>query len=182
MKVVVGSKNPIKLASSEQAFSTYFPNETIEYLAAETESGVSEQPMSVEETIRGAVNRAMNACRPGTDFSVGIEGGLSLYDIDGQEHGIEISWACVYDCRTGVHELASSAGFPIFPQILDQIKAGKALSEAMHDEYGFVNLGQRNGYIGWLSNDVITRQSSNFEAVLLALSSLCKEEKSDLGT
>lgn len=179
MNVVVGSKNPTKLASVKQAFDRYFDSQVIDYQTLETDSGVSEQPLSVEETIQGALNRAVNAAQAVTaDFSVGIEGGISFYTMNGHEYGVEISWVCVRDCTSGQSEIASSAGFPVFPKVVAHIKQGKTLSDAMAEEYGMQQLGQKNGYIGWLSDDEITRQSSNFEAVFLALGSLMKEAQS----
>lgn len=176
MKVVVASENPIKLASTKKAFLHYFMNEDIEFLSQASDSGVSDQPLTIAEAIQGAFNRAKNVCETDTDFTVGIEGGLSFHEVSGKECAIELSWVCVYDCKNDKYELASAPGFPVFPKIIDHIKAGNNLSQAMEAEYGLKNLGQQNGYIGWLSNDVITRESSNFEAVYLALSSLMKEE------
>jgi len=175
MNVAVGSKNPTKLASVKAAFDRYFPGNKITYVATETNSDVSEQPLSIEETIQGAVNRATNAQTDDADFSVGIEGGLSFYTVNGHVYGVEVSWVCVRNCRTGQSEIANSAGFPVFPKVVAHVKQGKTLSDAMAAEYGVVDIGMKNGYIGWLSGDVITRQSSNFEAVFLALSSLMKE-------
>jgi inosine/xanthosine triphosphatase len=175
MKVRVGSQNPVKMAAVRSAFSVRFPGETIEYEGVEAASGVSEQPMTIEETIRGARNRAMNAANHAAEFAVGIEGGLSLYDIDGREYGLEISWICVLDCRSGESEVASAPGFPVFPKVLEHIHRGLNLSDAMHKEYDIPEIGKGNGVIGWLSDDRITRESSNADAVLLALSSLLKE-------
>jgi non-canonical (house-cleaning) NTP pyrophosphatase len=87
-----------------------------------------------------------------------------------------MGWVCVRDNKTGLVEIANSAGFSVFERVLKHIEAGKNLSDAMFDEYGLENLGQKNGYIGWLSNDLTTRETSNFEAVYLALCSLMKEE------
>ena len=175
MEVIVASKNPVKLASKQQDFESYFTHEQIEYTCVEAASDVSEQPMSSEETIRGAINRATNASRREADFAVGIEGGMSFYKIDNREYGVEICWVAVVDCKTGEHEIACSPGFSVLPHIVERMHQGQNLSEAMEQEYGIKNLGQKNGYIGWLSNDFITRQSSNYEAILLALSSLAKE-------
>lgn len=176
LKVIVASKNPIKLASAQQAFETCFPDVTVELVAVEVSSGVSEQPMSGEETMQGALNRAVSAAHSDADYSVGIEGGMSFYTLNDREYGIEVCWVCVHDCKTGKHEIATGPGFPVFPNIIGLMHQGLNLTDAMQKEYGLTNLGQKNGYIGWLSNDAITRQSSNYEAVLLALSALVKEE------
>jgi inosine/xanthosine triphosphatase len=176
MRVIVGSENPVKIASVKRAFDRYFPNEKIQYIGQKTQSGVSDQPKSIHETIEGAVNRASNASSPDADFSVGIEGGISYYEIEGRKFAVEMGWVCVRDNKTGLVEIANSAGFSVFERVLKHIEGGKNLSDAMFDEYGLENLGQKNGYIGWLSNDLTTRETSNFEAVYLALCSLMKEE------
>jgi inosine/xanthosine triphosphatase len=177
MTVAIGSKNPTKLAAVERAFSDFFHDERINFTSAETESGVSEQPMSIQETIQGAVNRAIMSVRGGADYSVGIEGGLSFHDINGDERGIEISFVCVLDCKSGIYEIASCHGFGVFPRVLKHVRTGKSLSDAMDKEYGITEIGKNNGYIGWLSDNTITRESSAYDAVYLALSALSKEER-----
>jgi inosine/xanthosine triphosphatase len=179
MRVIVASKNPVKLGSSDKAFNRIFPKEQIEFITVETDSGVSEQPLKIEEARQGAINRAKNASQPDADYSVGIEGGLSFYEEEGEERGFEISWACVYDCKTGEWDIGSAPGFPVFRHVLKHVHEGKALSEAMEAEYGITNIGQQQGYIGWLTDNRITRESSNIDAVDLALSSLLKEARSD---
>lgn len=177
MKVIVASKNPVKVACTKQAFEMCFPDKKIGYTLVEASSDVSEQPMGQEETVRGAINRARNASSTEADFSVGIEGGVSFLQADdGRQHDIEICWVCVYDCKSEKYEIASSPGFPVLPNIVERLHKGQNLSEAMESEYGLKDLGKKNGYIGWLTNDAITRQDSNYEAVLLALSALVKEE------
>ena len=175
MKVVVASGNPIKMACTQKAFTEYFTDQKIEFDAQAADSEVSEQPMTIDEAIQGAINRAQNVASGQFDYAVGIEGGLSFHEVGGREHAIEISWVCVYDCQNNRYEIASAPGFPILPKVLGHIHQGQHLSQAMETEYGLKNLGQQNGYIGWLSGNKITRQSSNYEAVLLALSSLNKE-------
>lgn len=177
MKVIVASKNPAKLAAIQKAFTAYFPKQKLDFICQKTASGVSEQPLTIEETIQGAINRVRSCQNQKADFAVGIEGGISFYTLDDHEYAVEISWVCVLNCHTGVNEIACAPGFPVFPHVLKHIHAGKSLSAAMEDEYGLKNLGKQNGYIGWLSNNVVTRESSNFEAVYLALSSLMKEQR-----
>ena len=177
MKVVVGSQNPVKLASAERAFQKYFPNDSVEVRGTKTDSGVSDQPMTITETMQGAINRAKSASNSDADFSVGIEGGLSFHVAEGEEIGFEMSFVCVYDCKTGEYEISSSHGYRIYPHVLEQIKEGKNLSDAMHAEYGIAEIGKNNGVIGWLTNNEITRESSAHDGILLALSALLKEEK-----
>ena len=55
MKILVGSKNPVKIKSVEEAFSLYFQNFSVEGI--EVNSGVPVQPIN-DETYIGAQNRA----------------------------------------------------------------------------------------------------------------------------
>ena len=48
MKVIVGSKNPVKVGAVEEVFRRYWPD--CEVVGIEVESGVSAQPMSEKET------------------------------------------------------------------------------------------------------------------------------------
>ena len=80
MKILVGSKNPVKLKAVEETFGLYY--DSIEVIGLNVESNVSDQPIN-DETYKGAENRARslsilniekNLC---ADFFVGIEGGIS---------------------------------------------------------------------------------------------------------
>ena len=78
MKVIVASKNPVKINCAEIGFSQMFPDEMFEVEGLATSSGVSDQPVTNEETLTGAKNRASNAKEEikEADFWVGIEGGI----------------------------------------------------------------------------------------------------------
>ena len=56
MKILVASKNPVKVASVEEGFSKFFSDITTESI--EVDSSVSNQPIN-EETFQGARNRVM---------------------------------------------------------------------------------------------------------------------------
>lgn len=55
MKAYISSKSPVKHAAVEAAFARFGAN--VETIAEPTESGVSEQPRSLDETYEGALNR-----------------------------------------------------------------------------------------------------------------------------
>src|SRR5690606_21197126 len=80
MKIVVASENPVKLKAVESGFRAFFEGGEVEGIQAS--SGVSNQPLTEEETLEGARNRVMEARRLITDaeFWVGIEGGIQAVD------------------------------------------------------------------------------------------------------
>ncbi|MEM4702333.1 MAG: DUF84 family protein, partial [Archaeoglobaceae archaeon] len=71
MKIVVGSKNPTKIEGTRLAFEQFFGKVEIESVEIKTKN----QPFD-EETINGAIERAIRSYSDEFDFSVGIEAGL----------------------------------------------------------------------------------------------------------
>lgn len=56
MKIIVGSLNPVKLNATRNILMKIY--DTIEISSIDVDSGVSDQPFGLDETIKGAVNRA----------------------------------------------------------------------------------------------------------------------------
>ena len=77
-KVIVASTNPVKINATEIGFAKIFPGETFNVSGVSAPSGVPDQPMSDNETLKGAINRVENVSKlePSADYWVGIEGGL----------------------------------------------------------------------------------------------------------
>ena len=72
MKIIIGSKNPAKITAVKNVFLMKG-----EFVSLDIPSGVSEQPFSDEETIKGAINRAVGALKQGNgDIGIGLEGGV----------------------------------------------------------------------------------------------------------
>lgn len=168
----VASFNPVKIESTDLAFQAVFPRDHFHVFGFETDSGVSKQPMSDEETKTGAHNRAINLRQqfPDVKFWVGIEGG-SQEVVEGLEtfawvvimSGTKVSWS-----RT--------ASFILPPKVAELVHQGKELGEADDIVFGQSNSKQKNGSVGILTNDVITRTSFYYQAVVLALIPFLKKE------
>ncbi|MDO9615772.1 MAG: DUF84 family protein, partial [Bacteroidota bacterium] len=73
IKILVASKNPVKLDAVKEGLSVFLKQE-VTVLGGSVESGVSDQPESDVETLLGAESRVKNAQRlfPGFDFYIGI--------------------------------------------------------------------------------------------------------------
>jgi len=83
LHVAVGSKNPVKLNATRAGFSQMFPGRSVHVHGYAVPSGVPDQPVGHQETLQGAVNRALVAAAAHNsatkiDFSVGLEGGVVL--------------------------------------------------------------------------------------------------------
>jgi non-canonical (house-cleaning) NTP pyrophosphatase len=76
-KVIIASKNPVKIAVAEEAFRLVFPEGNFYFLAVDMGSGVSSQPFG-EQTRQGARNRleGIQRAHPDAHYFVSQEGGL----------------------------------------------------------------------------------------------------------
>lgn len=164
--IIVASENPVKITAVREAYARMFSDDACEVSGMAISSGVSHQPMSEEETRRGAVSRAAGAAAADAtaDFCVGIEGGVS----DTPEGISAFAWIAVRS-REGRVGLARSAGFFLPPAVAALIREGKELGEADDLVFGRVNSKQQNGAIGILTGDAIDRKSYYREAVIMAL-------------
>ena len=70
LKIIVASKNPVKVSGTLSGFQKMFPNEEFEIQGFDIDSGISDQPKTDTETFEGAMNRTVNAKRtcPQADF------------------------------------------------------------------------------------------------------------------
>jgi non-canonical (house-cleaning) NTP pyrophosphatase len=69
-KIVIASKNPIKVKATLSGFQQMFQDYSFEVEGVEVDSGVSQQPISETETIQGSLNRIKNIkeLKPEADF------------------------------------------------------------------------------------------------------------------
>lgn len=172
-KVVVASKNPVKIHAVTAAFRKMFPEEVFDIVGVAVPSNVGAQPKSHEETLMGALNRVKNAeiAHAGADFWAGVEGGI-------HDHGVEMeafAWVVVKsnDGRLGKGKTGS---FFLPTQVAQLIRQGKELGEADDIVFKRVNSKQENGAVGILTDDAINRTSFYTHAATLALIPLRNKE------
>ena len=164
MIVVVASENPAKILAVQQAFETAFKVE-VETRGVAVESGVAEQPMSDEETFRGALNRARNArlARPDADYWVGIEGG-----IEDTAKGMD-AFGWIYICSAEGESQARSATFPLPPTVVRRIQKGGELGPIMDELFQKTESKKKGGAVGLLTHGLITRDALYAEPLIMAL-------------
>lgn len=165
-KIIIASKNPVKIDATLSGFQKMFPNEKFEIEGVSVPSGVNDQPKSDSETFSGAWNRADNACKekPDADFCVGIEGGIEEKNSDTEA----FAWVII-KAKDGGFGKGRTGTFFLPPQIAELIKQGKELGEADDIVFGRTNSKQENGAVGILTGNVVDRTKYYTEAVVLAL-------------
>lgn len=164
-KVIIASKNPVKAHCTQNGFERVFPDYKIEVESCAVPSGVADQPMTDEETLQGAKNRAMNAKekQPDADFWIGIEGGID------EHNEVMEAFAWVYILSSNQSGKARTASFDLPKKIRTLIHDGIELGVADDMVFQRSNSKQKNGAVGILTKDLIDRASYYEPAVVLAL-------------
>ncbi|MBU2103494.1 inosine/xanthosine triphosphatase [Patescibacteria group bacterium] len=165
-RIVVASKNPVKINAALQAFELMFPDEKFESAGVAAASGVSDQPLSDEETYTGALNRLEEAKthEPSADFWVSFEGGAE--DKNGEIEAF--AWVLI-ESKDGILGKGRSATFFLPPAVAQLMREGKELGEADDIVFGLTNSKQDNGTIGTLTGGLVTRTSYYVDAGVIAL-------------
>ena len=169
MKIIVGSKNPAKLDAVREIIAHYPILHGAEIDGVAAASGVSEQPITQEETVLGAMNRARAAWNEGVRYSIGLESGLT--PVPYTKSGYMDFTACaIFDGET-IH-LGFSAAFEypvaftkrIFENGEDVNSASKALGFTSDPKIGYAE-----GMVGILTKNRLNRKSQAGQAVTMAL-------------
>ncbi|MFB6118380.1 DUF84 family protein [Halosegnis sp.] len=150
MYVAVGSGNPVKIAAVEAAL----PEARVE--AEPVESGVSEQPYGLTETVAGAETRAERALSGEYDLAVGLEGGVARYE------AAEGLWLVMWGAATDGERWGRGGGPSIrLPEaIAARVEDGEELGPVMDDVLGKEGVAREQGAAGVLTGGATDRQAA----------------------
>jgi inosine/xanthosine triphosphatase len=174
--IAVGSTRKPKLAAVRDAvdgmISLLSPGTSIEIVGMEVESGVNHTPLSREESMRGARQRAETLQKMAQEegrlwnYFVGLEGGLDSVMENGERRVFLESWAYVSD---GTRGHFGRSGAVELPEVLAEevFVNGTDLSIAIDRFAGEAGIRDAQGAWGVLSANKITRQEA-FRVALIA--------------
>jgi inosine/xanthosine triphosphatase len=168
MRINVGTKNPTKIDAVKETIADYDFLAGAEVVALEVESGIAEQPMTLKETIQGAINRAKNSFK-NCDYSIGLESGM--FKVPHTKTGyMDLGVCAIYDSKQ-IH-LGFSSAFEYPPKVMELVhKKGMNISEATlslgltKQEY----VGHAEGTIGIVSKGKINRKEYTKQSIVTAL-------------
>ena len=175
MKINVASLNSVKVGAVKETIQDYAFLKDASVVGVETQSGVSDQPKSIEEVIRGARNRAKSAFKD-CDLSFGIESGLMqvpytktgfmdfcacvIFDGDKFHVGLSSAW----ECPIKINEL-------IHGENLDMNQAVVKLGLSKDPK-----IGSSEGLIGLMTKNRVTRKEYTKQSIKMALIHLENKE------
>lgn len=169
-KVGVGTLNPAKLVAVEQALQQLWPQVSI--TSINVDSGVRAQPLSDQEAILGATNRAQLALASlDADLGIGVEGNT----VELAQGMFSTAWVAVVD-REGAIGLGSSGRFLLPAVVAQAVRQGAELGPLMDQLTGEENTKHKQGAVGILTNNLITRSAALETAVIFALTRFINPE------
>lgn len=163
LKVKVGSKNPVKIKAAKNVLEKIYTK--VQVKGVKVDPGVPSQPIGLEQTIKGAINRAKRAYQD-CDLSIGIESGLLKvpHTLTGY---IDLQWCATYNGKTIT--LGVSAGFEYPPKVIKEVKKGKEVGDIMDKITGIKNLGEKTGAIYYLTKGLLDRTKNTEQCILMAM-------------
>ncbi len=160
MTIFVGSTNPVKLNAVKLAVAEKYKK--AEVVGFETKSGVSDQPMTDEETKTGAINRAKSALEQGKVAQPGLKGEVLGIGLEGgvfiDEHNQMWStvWVAVADTQGEVY-LANGARVKVPSVIADLVHRGEEMGPVLQSLTGITDVRKKQGMFGIITKDFVSR-------------------------
>ena len=168
--VVVGSTIPAKLEPVRRVFSEVFPE--LEVRGLDVPSGVPDQPIGYEETLRGAKNRAQAAlATPGATWGLGLEGGVEFNLYGGWV--FNIAYVVRQDGRSGF----ARGGSILLPANVDRrVKNGEEFGLVIDDVAKLKDSKKAGGAVGYLTLGRVQRADFWRHTLELALPPFLRPE------
>lgn len=171
LRIIVGSKNPVKIAAAREAIASFYPQHKITCEGVHAPSGVDEQPMTTKETRLGAINRA-KYCQQHfqADFYVAMEGGVDLFDYG------PATFAYIAIVHNSQLRIGRSAELPLPQTVYQALAQGEELGHVMDKMFNTDNIKQKGGAIGLLTRNKANRQSTYTQALTLTMAPILNPE------
>ncbi len=175
MIIGIATKNPVKIRAVQTAMerlkATFsFTDSPVRYSTHAVASGVSDMPLSMDEMIRGARQRAQRLFEQGGfHWTLGLEGGVFNLAAWQQPETLMLqNWVCLYD---GVsYSYGCSAALPLPASFHKPLLEGGEELAAVIDRFaGKEDVRSNEGAFGVLSHGLYDRRQAFTQAVLNAM-------------
>lgn len=168
--VAVGSTNRIKI----QAAKNVLEHENIQVISCSAVSNVRPQPLSDEETLQGAINRAKDCLeKTNASHAIGLEGGVVFI----HDHPYLCHWGAIVDRNLNIY--FTNAPLIVLPKdYRDALLAGRDLDEIMHQSTGIAGLGAKEGAIGVFTQNRLNREQVLTQMVKALIGQYCYYQSS----
>ena len=168
IRITIGSKNAVKIDAVSELLGDYPHLKDATITSTEASSEVPEQPKSLREVVRGAMNRARNAFGD-CDYSFGIESGLMAVPYTKTGY-MDVCVCAIFD--GGEYHLGLSSAWEAPKEVASyMLNDGLDMNQAAH-KAGFTKnpkVGSAEGLIGIMTKGRLPRKEYTKEAIRTAL-------------
>ena len=167
MKIIVCSKNPVKIQAVQEAFDEYYDDFEIKGLDLKDNPSVQIQPLSAEQTLQSANKRVEIAQKnEQADFFVSLEGGISK-----DEFGAFLTWYVNITNNIGKKSIAGGGRMPLPTIVYDKLLQNreKELGEIIDDLADDENTKQKGGASALFTDNRVLRKDVFKRDVIIAL-------------
>ena len=171
LKIIVGSKNPVKINAAKHIFAMYFPEHIID---CEGVNAPSVCPISLLVKTKHVLALKTVLITAKSDhqahYYVAMEGGAEQFSYGAATFAyVVIDNALKSSCRAQQQ--------PPLPQVLyNALLKGEELGDVMDKAFNTTNIKQQGGAIGLLTNNHATRESTYTQALTLAMAPFLHSE------
>jgi inosine/xanthosine triphosphatase len=166
---MVISENPAKIIAVKNSLLKFHNLDEFEISSCPVESGVSSLPQNDNESILGCKNRIKYTLDNYKDISlidyiVGIEGGLDIRD----KNVFINTWVVIYNLKSKKYSFGCSPKISLPNFIIESTKNDISLQNTLSEIANCDDVHRKNGTIGILTKDLLTRSESTNLAFLCA--------------
>jgi len=164
-KCYVGSLNNVKLTAVKEIMHKY------DVIGVSVNSGVGKQPLSDDDTITGAYNRAI--ALPSDGLRLGLEAGVHL-------HGdimFLVNWGVLID-GDGIVYYGGGTRIPLPDFVKSKLLSGNTELSVIMDNYlGTTDIKHKEGAIGYFTASLIKRKDIFTHIVRILYGQYLRKEK-----
>ncbi len=179
MRIGIGSKNKAKVSAVKSAFEKLAKafNRPVflmaDFFTVSTQTSVPDMPLSTEQIVEGAIERARFTYRhvKNLDYAIGLEGGtfpLLTPSLHGQSQFFLQNYVYVFNGRQGI--LGASPALPLPRKVVDALYGEhRELAEIMDALTGKEDVRSNEGAFGVFTHGLLPRNASFEIAVINAM-------------
>jgi len=168
MKIIIGTKNPIKIKATIEAFQNFYNEIEYETFDLSKYPSVLKQPMSTNETLESALKRIeiIETKIDGADYYVALEGGVGI-----DKFGFFLTGYVAIKSKTGKISVSGGYRMPLPKKLFDELQRNRDIELGdLIDKYsGIKNSKQKDGAIGLFTSGKLTRKETFKQMIILAL-------------
>lgn len=165
----VGSTNPAKVEAVKEVLSEYELFNDVEVKGTSVDSGVSDQPKSLDETIKGAINRAQGAWNRQTTISLGLESGI--FPVPYTKSGyMDVCVCAIYDGKSIALGMSEALEFPReLTKMIIEKKVNANEAARLTGLTSKKEVGSDEGIVGIVTKGRVSRKDYTKSAIRMAL-------------